>query len=62
MPGLGALNKGKQAGVSSVSCASAGGCTTGGSYRTRSGGDQGFVAGERNGRWTAAIQMPGPAA
>jgi hypothetical protein len=31
-------------------------------YRGRPGHQQGFVAGERNGRWGTAIEMPGPAA
>ena len=36
VPGLGSLNKGGNAGVNSVSCASPGNCTAGGSYTDRS--------------------------
>jgi hypothetical protein len=46
MPGLAALNKGGNAGVASVSCASPGTCVAGGSYAGRSGRYnrlQGFV-------------------
>jgi hypothetical protein len=46
VPGLGALNKGGNAGVRSVSCASPGTCAGGGSYADRSGHYnrlQGFV-------------------
>ncbi len=63
VPGLGALNKGGNAGVSagvgSVSCGSAGSCAAGGSYADASGHSQGFVAAERNGRWGTAIEVPG---
>ncbi|MGO9501902.1 MAG: hypothetical protein ACLPUO_10065 [Streptosporangiaceae bacterium] len=59
VPGLGALNKGEFAWVSSVSCASAGNCAAGGAYGDRHGNDQGFVAAERNGRWGKAIEVPG---
>jgi hypothetical protein len=46
VPGLGSLNKGGNASVSSVSCASPGSCTAGGSYtdRSRFSRFQGFVA------------------
>jgi hypothetical protein len=46
VPGLAALNKGGNAGVGSVSCASPGTCAAGGSYADRSGHYnrlQGFV-------------------
>ena len=59
VPGLGALNTGG-ADVSSVSCASAGDCTAGGSYDGRGSG--GYAVAERNGRWGKAIQIPGLAA
>jgi hypothetical protein len=38
VPGTSALNQGRNAGVSSVSCASAGNCSAGGSYAVDSGG------------------------
>jgi hypothetical protein len=63
VPGLGALNtgvfNGDPAGVRAVSCASAGSCAAGGSYAGASGGSQGFVVVERNGRWGTAIEVPG---
>ena len=59
VPGLGALNKGGYASVSSVSCVSAGSCTAGGYYTDRHGHRQGFVAVERNGRSGTAIEVPG---
>ena len=59
VPGLGALNAGGDAGVSSVSCASAGNCTAGGGYTDQDGHGQGFVAVERNGVWGKAIEVPG---
>jgi hypothetical protein len=58
-PGLGALNKGGNAKVVSVSCASAG-CAAVGSYRNH--GRRGFVVLKRRGRWGRAVQVPGLAA
>jgi hypothetical protein len=58
VPGLAALSIG-DAGVNSVSCASAGNCAAGGFYHDRSDRQQGFVASERNGRWSRAIAVPG---
>jgi hypothetical protein len=57
VPGLGALNKGRKANVSSVSCASSGHCVAGGFYRNR--GKQGFVVVEKDGRWRQAVEVPG---
>src|SRR5262245_41964999 len=62
VPGTAALNKGGNATVNSVSCASAGNCTAGGSYTDGSGHHQAFVASEANGAWHAAIEVPGTAA
>jgi len=60
VPSLGALNKAGDASVTSVSCASAGNCAAGWDYADHHGSrDQGFVAVERNGRWGAAIEVPG---
>jgi hypothetical protein len=63
VPGLGALNTGENAqvpaGVTSVSCASAGSCAAGGDYTDRGGNGQGFVAVERDGRWATATGVPG---
>jgi hypothetical protein len=62
VPGLGALNKGAEAGVQSVSCASAGICAAGGFYRDASGHLQAFVVSERHGVWGRAIEVPGSGA
>jgi hypothetical protein len=59
IPGLGALNRGGSAHVSSVSCGSTGNCAAGGSYQDQSRNYQGFVVVERNGRWGKAIDVPG---
>jgi len=61
VPGLGALNTGRGAGVSSVSCPAAGNCAAGGFYINPSGG-QAFVVSERHGVWGRAIEVPGLAA
>ena len=60
VPGLAPLNTSGDAGVDSVSCASAGNCVAGGSY-SGPGGD-GFVAAERDGVWGTATAVPGLAA
>ena len=57
VPGLATLNTGGNAGVASVSCASAGSCAAGGHYRDH--GRQGFVVVEKNGRWRRALEVPG---
>ena len=62
VPGTAALNKGGNAQISSVSCAKAGDCSAGGSYRDASGRLQAFVAGEVRGVWGTAQQVPGTAA
>src|SRR5260221_2353438 len=59
VPGLGALNKGGNAQVRSVSCPSAGNCAAGGFYLDSSQHGQGFVVSERNGTWGKAIEVPG---
>jgi hypothetical protein len=62
VPGLADLNSGGAADVTSVSCASPGNCAAGGYLGGRHGGLQGFVAGQRRGRWGKAILVPGLAA
>src|SRR5258706_531286 len=62
VPGTGGLNKGGDADVDSVSCASAGNCLAGGFYFPAEGDQQAFVASERGGTWHAAIEVPGTAA
>jgi hypothetical protein len=62
VPGLNALNKGRLARVYSVSCGSPGNCAAGGNYTDASSEPKqhGFATVEQNGRWTSAVQMPGP--
>src|SRR6266705_5298611 len=48
--------------VLSVSCPSTGNCAVGGYYTDASSRNQAFVAGERNGRWGNAVELPGSAA
>ena len=62
VPGTAALNKGGEAEVSSVSCASAGNCAAGGYYSDKAGYEQAFVVGERDGTWGKAVEVPGTAA
>src|SRR6266699_3172026 len=61
VPGTATLNKGGGAAVSSVSCASAGNCSAGGSYLDGSGRGLAFVASEVKGTWHTALQVPGTA-
>ncbi len=61
VPGTATLNKGGYAGVNSVSCASAGNCTAGGSYRDGADHFQAFAASQVNGTWHTATQLPGTA-
>jgi len=59
VPGSGTLNKGGNAQVTWVSCASAGNCAAGGSYVDGSHRQQALVVSERNGSWGRAIEVPG---
>jgi hypothetical protein len=59
VPGSGKLNQRGNAEVNSVSCASAGNCTAGGSYRDHSHHQQAFTAREVSGRWRTAQELPG---
>ena len=59
IPGLAALNSGGQATVVSVSCATPGTCSAGGSYTGSSNRQQAFIADEVNGTWGNAQQVPG---
>ena len=61
VPGLGALNKGADAEVLSVSCG-AGSCAAGGYYSGSSGSPHGFVAVQADGIWGKAVEVPGLAA
>src|SRR5258706_535187 len=62
LPGTATLNKGGNAAVKSVSCASAGNCAAGGLFSDGSGHHQAFVASESKRTWHAAIEVPGTAA
>jgi hypothetical protein len=59
VPGVMAMNKGGQAQIQSVSCASGGNCTAGGDYTGSSGHRQAFVVSQVNGSWRTAVQVPG---
>ncbi|MDR2984097.1 MAG: hypothetical protein LBV34_04570, partial [Nocardiopsaceae bacterium] len=59
VPGLAALNRGKNAFATSVSCGSAGNCTAGGTYLDSAKHNQAFVVSEANGTWGGARQVPG---
>jgi len=61
-PGTAALNTGEHAGLTSVSCASAGNCSAGGFYTDSSGHHQAFVISETSGTWRTAEKVPGAAA
>jgi hypothetical protein len=62
VPGTSALNKGGNAGISSVSCASPGNCSAGGGYTDSHGDGQAFVVTESHGTWGHAIEVPGTSA
>jgi hypothetical protein len=63
VPGLAALSGASGDSLAgSLSCASAGNCTAGGSYYPRPAGERAFVVSEKNGWWGRAIKVPGLAA
>ncbi len=62
VPGTAALNSGNDAGLTAISCATAGNCGAGGYYTDSSGATQVFVANEQAGVWHAAVEVPGIAA
>jgi hypothetical protein len=62
VPGTAQLNVGGSAGVMSLSCASAGNCSAGGTYTDGSGQSRAFVVEETKGTWGHATQVPGLAA
>ena len=61
VPGTGGLNAGGFAAVTSVSCATAGNCSAGGTYADGAGHGQAFVVTQTNGTWGKAKQVPGTA-
>jgi hypothetical protein len=60
--GLAALDVGGNAGVNTVSCASAGNCAATGFYTDGSHKEQAFVVAEQSGVWRTATEVPGTAA
>jgi hypothetical protein len=62
LPGIAALNADGTAYLETVSCASAGNCSAGGSYLDGSGATQAFVANQAGGTWGTAQEVPGTAA
>ena len=59
VPGLAPLDTGKDSRLSSVSCPSPGNCAAGGFYLDSRDRWQAFVATERSGQWSPAIEVPG---
>jgi Bacterial Ig-like domain (group 3) len=59
VPGIAALSPAGNANLASVSCASAGNCSAGGSYSDASGKTQAFVVTEKNGTWQPAQEVAG---
>jgi hypothetical protein len=62
VPGTAAPNTGGNAQTLSVSCASAGHCSAGGTYKDSSGHTQVFVVSQVNGTWGTAKEVPGTSA
>jgi hypothetical protein len=62
VPGAAALETASVARAASLACPSAGNCAVGGYYSGAGGSWQAFVASQRNGRWSQAIEVPGTAA
>src|SRR5215471_9204694 len=62
VPGTAALNRGGNAAINSVSCASAGTCSVGGYYADSRITEQAFVVSQAHGTWRKAIEVPGTAA
>jgi hypothetical protein len=61
VPGTATLNTGNNAQLNSVSCASAGNCSAGGSYANTTTDPQAFVVNQVNGTWGTAEEVPGTA-
>ncbi|HET7018243.1 MAG TPA: hypothetical protein VFI65_30275 [Streptosporangiaceae bacterium] len=61
VPGLNSLDSGYVAEVDRVACSSAGNCTLAGAYSTLELSLEVFVASEKNGKWTPAVEIVGTA-
>ncbi len=64
VPGVAAMNhyftaSEQAAETYSISCPSAGGCSAGGYYYTRSGEQEAFIVSEVRGHWGSSIEVPG---
>jgi hypothetical protein len=59
VPGTSTLNTGGSAAIASVSCASAGNCSAGGTYQDSSDDYQAFVDSQAGGTWSQAEEVPG---
>jgi hypothetical protein len=59
VPGTAVLNKGADAGINSVSCASPGNCSAGGFYAVRRGAKRALVVTETGGTWGVAEGVAG---
>jgi hypothetical protein len=65
LPGLAALNTGKDSFIAGLACYSTGNCTAAGTYSALTGSSylvRAFVAAEKNGRWGKPEELPGAAA
>jgi Bacterial Ig-like domain (group 3) len=58
VPGVTALTVGEHSLLESVSCASAGNCSAGGTYTTAASGSA-FLVDETDGTWGSAVEVPG---
>jgi hypothetical protein len=58
VPGSAHLNAGGGAAINSVSCSTAGNCSAGGDYTTRSGAVDAMIVDEVGGSWHPAIEVP----
>jgi len=61
VPGTAVLNTGGDSSIVAVACPAAGGCSAVGSYLDSHHHEQAFAVGEQDGRWQAAVEIPGTA-
>jgi hypothetical protein len=59
VPGLAKLNRGNNAGLSDIWCASAGNCAAIGSYTDAAGNTRSFTVTQVHGTWRTAVPVPG---
>jgi hypothetical protein len=62
VPGIAALSQGGGGQIASLSCASPGNCSAGGTYSGVNGASEAMVVNEVHGRWRKAEEVPGIAA